>query len=177
GLAQPGIRLVRSGAGTLDEDRWIPGRRAAGPGLAIDRYRDARDEMGRARRLWAAAVIRYTLPGVDPWLESRAPPPLSAPRRAGSAASVTHLGRGGRGPSRPREQTPCPERNCWSSSQDRGPAGSWGHERLLGWRCPRALPLGSVRDPRAALASANSNRRGRRIHGSVLRDRLGRRPP
>src|SRR6266542_1060650 len=39
-----------------------------------------------------------------------------------------------------------PRREPPSSSQDRGPAGSWGHERLIGWRCLRALPLGSVRD-------------------------------
>ena len=26
-----------------------------------------------------------------------------------------------------------------------GPAGSRGHERPIGWRCPRALPLGSAR--------------------------------
>lgn len=29
-----------------------------------------------------------------------------------------------------------------------GPAGSWGRERPVGWRCPRALPLGSARAPR-----------------------------
>jgi hypothetical protein len=28
-----------------------------------------------------------------------------------------------------------------------GPAGSRGHERPIGWRCPRALPLGSARVP------------------------------
>jgi hypothetical protein len=30
-----------------------------------------------------------------------------------------------------------------SSSQDRGPAGSWGHERPIGWRCRRAQLTGA----------------------------------
>ncbi len=47
----------------------------------------------------------------------------------------------------PAGTDPSLRREPSSSSPDRGPAGSWGHERLIGWRCLRALPLGSVREP------------------------------
>ena len=49
-----------------------------------------------------------------------------------------------------------------SSCQDRGPAGSWGHERLIGWRCLRALPLGSVREPAWPGRATTTNKTTRR---------------
>src|SRR5579859_5086917 len=38
-----------------------------------------------------------------------------------------------------------------------GPAGSWGHERPVGWRCLRALPLASVRAPRGLMAASDDD--------------------
>ena len=62
----------------------------------------------------------------------------------------------------PARHAPDPGREPPSSSQDRGPAGSWGHERLIGWRCLRALPLGSCVTPRGLASASRFTRRTRR---------------
>ena len=48
-------------------------------------------------------------------------------------------------PEPPAGATPSSTPGAASPGKDRGPAGGRGHERPIGWRCPRALPLGSAR--------------------------------
>ena len=124
------------------------GRAAAGPCLIIHRRveclgSERRDPAGRP-----AAGIRARFTGADPWLESRNL--LPAARHAGSGwvrARSRRCRYGWSWPLPAAGSTPHADGSLPSSGQDRGPAVSCGHERLIGWRCLGALPLGSVRDP------------------------------
>jgi len=72
---------------------------------------------------------------------------LAGDTPATSAGISACAGMGGRVLSHPQEE-PLTTAGAAEFRARPGPAGSWGHERLIGWRCPRALPLGSVRAPR-----------------------------
>ena len=100
------------------------------------------------RRLAAGNSSRT--PGLDPRVEIGYPPPAAATaaRHADGIVGDRAVDRyGWSWPLPPAGTDPSLRREPSSSSPDRGPAGSWGHERLIGWRCLRALPLGSVREP------------------------------
>ena len=66
---------------------------------------------------------------------------------------------------------PSPAPGAAEPSPRPGPAGSWGHERPIGWRCLRALPLGSA----CALHGPDLHEQYGKENGigCILRNRLG----
>src|SRR5713101_775850 len=125
-------------------------------------------------------VIRTVDQGLDPLDETGASALAAATiaRHAGRACrrSGARAGMGGRGLCHPQDG-PLTLTGAFELRPGPGPAGSWGHERLIGWRCPGALPLGSVRDLHGLAPARNDHNGGNEDHGSVLRYRLGRRSP
>jgi hypothetical protein len=101
--------------------------------------------------IWLVPGTRSAHQGMTPRVRSGSRHRLcrrrwSATRRAASPGNAVCPGMGGRGLSHPQEQplTSAGSREPWPGP---GPAGSRGHERPIGWWCPRALPLGSARVP------------------------------
>ena len=136
-LLSPGSRTLSQDCGACLPDprlpgAWhgMPGQRSAGSGWC--------GWCRVTRRLTGAWTLRR-----DPGPGTSQPQGVRT-RRAASAETAVRAGMGGRGLSHPQEE-PLTTTGAAEPRPRPGPAGSRGHERLIGWRCPRALPLGSVR--------------------------------
>ena len=90
--------------------------------------------------IWLVRLVPgdpLTSPGMDLLSKIRAPAPVQPQggTRPASAGTAAGDGMGGRGLSHPQEE-PLAIAGAGELRARPGPAGSRGHERLIGWRCP-----------------------------------------